>query len=106
MARQGDFFDDYPVHPGTKSDDDTTHAAAEDIASRASTLRGKVYRLLLIDDLTADECAKRLDESVLTIRPRLSELRALNLITDTYERRMNASGKFAIVWAAVPRSKS
>ena len=41
-----------------------------------------------------------LGESVLAIRPRFSELRALGQITDTGARRINDSGRSAIVWRA------
>lgn len=48
--------------------------------------------------MTADECAAQLGLSILAIRPRFSELRALGLILDTGERHLNRSGKRAAVW--------
>ena len=48
--------------------------------------------------LTADEIAARLDESVLAVRPRVSELFHAGLIAKTGERRPNASGLAAHVW--------
>lgn len=48
--------------------------------------------------MTADECARHLSESVLSIRPRFSELLRANRIEDTGERRKNASGRNATVW--------
>jgi len=48
--------------------------------------------------LTADEIAAALDESVLAIRPRVSELFHAGLIEKTGERRPNASGLNAHVW--------
>lgn len=56
--------------------------------------------LLEWEQLTTDECASLLEESVLSIRPRFSELRALGQITDTGDRRLNDSGRRAIVWRA------
>jgi hypothetical protein len=48
--------------------------------------------------LTADEIAAALDESVLAIRPRVSELFHAGLIEKTGERRRNQSGLSAHVW--------
>jgi predicted ArsR family transcriptional regulator len=47
---------------------------------------------------TADEAASELGESILAIRPRLSELVALGKIEDSGLRRKNASGMTATVW--------
>jgi len=47
---------------------------------------------------TADEIANALGISILTIRPRVSELRRMDKICDAGMRRKNASGKSAIVW--------
>jgi hypothetical protein len=45
----------------------------------------------------ADSIAAMLDLSILTVRPRLTELRIMNLVFDTGIRRPNASGRNAIV---------
>ena len=86
----------YPSAPGHR-DTDTSREAASDMASRVTGLRLAVLGAL-DQDRTADECAAVLGESVLAIRPRLTELKRLGRITDTGERRPNASGKRAIVW--------
>ncbi len=86
----------YPTGPGHR-DTDTSREAASDMASRVTGLRLAVLGALR-EDRTADECAAALGESVLAIRPRLTELKRLGRITDTGERRANASGKRAIVW--------
>lgn len=86
----------YPSAPGHR-DTDTSREAAADMASRVTGLRLAVLGAL-VEDRTADECAAVLGESVLAIRPRTTELKRLGLITDTGERRPNASGKRAIVW--------
>jgi hypothetical protein len=86
----------YPSAPGHR-DTDTSREAAKDMASRATGLRLAVLGALA-QDRTADECAAVLGESVLAVRPRTTELKRLGLITDTGERRPNASGKRAIVW--------
>jgi len=49
--------------------------------------------------MTADECAQQLGLSILSIRPRFSELRALGVIVDTGDRHLNRSGKRAMVWS-------
>jgi len=48
--------------------------------------------------LTADEIAARLGESVLAVRPRISELFHAGVIEKTGDRRPNASGLSAHVW--------
>ena len=89
----------YPAAPGAKVEGTSTEAARS-MLKRASILRDKVEALLKTQSLTADECAEILNETVLAIRPRLSELRADDKIIDTGERRFNASRRRAIVWRA------
>jgi len=95
----------YPSEPGAKAPGTSTEAAHK-MQGRASALRDKVERLFLTGaTLTADECAEALHESVLAIRPRLSELVKMGLIVKSYqgdmpERRKNASGMSAQVWRA------
>jgi hypothetical protein len=89
----------YPNAPGFKRRD-TSDAAAGAIRDRAVQLRQAVLDALYWHGpQTADEIAARLDESVLTIRPRVSELATAGRIAATGERRPNASGRTAIVWA-------
>ena len=70
------------------------------MADKAPTLRELCKAALQASDagLTADEVAEVLDQSILSIRPRLTELGRLGDIEDTGERRKNQSGKKAIVW--------
>lgn len=89
----------YPSSPGFKRAG-TSEEAAKAIAPKAATLRDQVLAALKEHALTADECATYLRRSILSVRPRLSELEALHLIEDTGRRRMNISGKSAIVWRA------
>ena len=93
---QEDLFK-YPAVPGFKKRD-TAIAAAAEIAPKAENLKRQVWIALNDAPGTADEIAARLNRSILSIRPRLSELAALSLINDTGTRRENASGKRAIVW--------
>ena len=89
----------YPSTPGYKREG-TSHAAADQIAGRAPTLRDQVLKLLQAAPYTADQCAMLLDKSVLSIRPRLSELVTMGLIHDTGATRRNTSGVHATVWKA------
>lgn len=91
----------YPHAPGAQ-DRDTSQAAAEDIAPKSTILRALALDVLeRSNGLTADEVAGRLGMSILSIRPRCTELSRLGKIRDSGHRRTNASGKRAIVWMAV-----
>lgn len=85
----------YPASPGFKEALGTSQLAADAIAPRASTLRDRVLAELTRAPATADEVAWRLRESILSIRPRLTELKALGLVEQTGVRRRNASGLLA-----------
>ena len=68
--------------------------------ARSERLRALVLHVLATtpSGLTADEVAARLAESVLAVRPRVSELFHAGLIAKTGDRRANASGLAAHVW--------
>jgi transcription initiation factor IIE alpha subunit len=89
----------YPHEPGAKERGGTSEIAALEITSRADTLRAKAYSWLHAGDFTADEIAEKMGESILAIRPRLSELYRLGLIVKTPATRRNISGKLARVWS-------
>ena len=93
-------LDLYPHTPGAKRTG-TSKLAADSMRERAPTLRDRVLSILKLESLTADEVAQNLAQSILSIRPRLSELLALGKIVETSERRRNQSGKLATVWRAV-----
>ena len=76
----------------------TTQIAAMPTTAAALVLRAMCADELKERDLTADEVATLLGKSVLTIRPRISELARAGVITDSGNRRPNASGHNAIVW--------
>lgn len=91
----------YPDSPGFKRRD-TAREAAEHIKNAAPILRAKCLAVLeRSNGLTADEVAGRLGVSILSIRPRLSELARSQQVRDSGHRRANESGRSAIVWAAV-----
>lgn len=89
----------YPRSPGHKRQA-TSKAAADSMAHIAGTLRERVLTVIKRSACTPDEAAAALGITVLAARPRVSELLKLSLIVDTGERRVNESGKRAIVWAA------
>lgn len=89
----------YPSSPGFKAvTTETSALAARKVSGRAGNLRDDVLAMLRHSDSTADEIARILGESVLSIRPRVAELHAMNLIVPTPHRRTNESGHSAVVW--------
>jgi hypothetical protein len=88
----------YPHAPGFKERNGTSEEAARVMRGSAEILRVRVFAAVQRADGTADEIADRLGESVLSVRPRISELARMNLIERTGERRHNASGMSAHVW--------
>jgi hypothetical protein len=94
--------DRYPQQPGHKELGGASQAAAEQIAPSAKTLRHRAFRCLSDHGpMTADECAIRIGEDILAVRPRFSELHRAGSIRKTDIRRPNRSGSSATVWAAV-----
>jgi hypothetical protein len=102
-ARGNDLFDlntPYPDSPGHRGVDTSIEAAA-DIAPKLGRLQrlaeqaiGNAGRC----GLTADELADVLGCDRYTIQPRTSELKLKGIVADSKQRRLNASGKRAIVW--------
>ena len=89
----------YPESPGWKTNKpETSKAAARAVRSAAATLRDQVEQALRAAELTADEVAEALGKSVLSVRPRVTELFKQGKVEDTGERRKNASGHSAAVW--------
>lgn len=91
----------YPVAAGFKVTG-TSQEAARKVTPRLTGLRSKVMDALRAGDKTADEVAEFMDKSVLSVRPRLSELREMGLIEPTGARRHNESGMTADVWRIKP----
>lgn len=89
----------YPHSAGWKARE-TSRAAAEHCP--APLLRAKVLSEFSRQGyMTADECAASLGLSVLSVRPRVTELSNLGKLMDSGFRRPNASGRSAIVWRVV-----
>lgn len=95
---------EYPDAPGFKASGPSEEAAAA-IAGPAAVLRGKVlkvYRDVFPQGRTADAVADQLSMSVLSVRPRVSELHRNGQLAKTAQRGKNASGMTATVWRFVP----
>lgn len=77
---------------------DTSAAGAEHIAPTATTVREQVYATIQQHGpSTADEVARHLGLSILTVRPRITELKNAGRLVDTMKRRKNDSGTNAAV---------
>lgn len=94
----------YPRRAGFK-EATTSKAAADRIEAkgRARKLRDAVLGAFELGwQGTADELADRLNESVLAIRPRVSELHKQGWLEHAGTRHRNASGASAHVWRLNP----
>jgi hypothetical protein len=97
----------YPSEPGFK-ERSTSRDAARKMKPRAQTLRDQVLitlRTAWPGGMTADEIAKKMGKSILSVRPRVTELRKLEEIIPAKQaggiknqRRPNESGLDATVW--------
>jgi hypothetical protein len=91
----------YPHRAGSK-DDGTSYLAARQIDSKASTIRSQVLDLFhRHDELTPEAVCALLDEDILTVRPRFSELKKLGRIRKTKKTRLNHNQKRVRVWELV-----
>lgn len=106
MARR----DSYPNQAGFKAEG-TSRDAADSVDAGtlaadsvdAGTLRLAVLVVLQSHGpMTPDECAEKLGLSVLSVRPRFTELKAAGRIIYAGDRRKNRSGRYAEVCSAIP----
>lgn len=89
-------YPDIPGHKATTTE--TSERAADSMRPKSELLRDRCLAALEREELTADECAAEIGETVLATRPRFSELSAMGKIEPTSERRRNESGRSAVVW--------
>jgi len=95
----------YPNAPGFK-ERTTSRDAARAMTGRAANLRERVFEAIRAAGargLTSDEAATALGVSILSVRPRVTEISMevpIPRIRETGERRLNASGLKAKVWRA------
>ena len=84
---------------------DTSKEAALETQKRVAVLRHMVLGAFIAAGergLTADEAAERVSQSVLAVRPRVTELFQSGHIVPTGEKRTNASGLRARVLRRAP----
>lgn len=96
----GDLTIRYSTEPGWK-EPTTSRDAAKAIAGRTEHLRDRALTAIRNAGpagLTADKVAEQVSETVLAIRPRITELFKSGKIERTGARRQNASGVSAAVW--------
>jgi len=100
MSRMSELI--YPDAPGFKA-----HGPSEDAAKAVAGTANKMRAAVLAQmaqypgGATADEIAKDLNLSVLSVRPRVSELKRTGKIKQTGARRKNESWMTASVWRVV-----
>ena len=94
----------YPAAPGFKVPG-PSEQAAKTMTGKAARMRATVLAQIAqySGGVTADEIAKDLNLSVLSVRPRVSELKRNGEIEQTGARRKNESGMSATVWRLSPR---
>jgi predicted ArsR family transcriptional regulator len=101
MSRMSELI--YPDAPGFKAAG-PSEDAAKVISGKAARLRAMVLKQIAKcpAGATADEIAHNLGLSILSIRPRVSELNRAGEIRSTDMRRKNESGMTATVWQLAP----
>ena len=90
----------YPIAAGYKKQN-TSKNAANDINKKLPYLRTKVLQIIKNKGsygATPEEVAALLSESILSIRPRFTELKLLEYIVDSGIRRKNNFGSNTKVW--------
>lgn len=88
----------YPRTPGFK-EPTTSRDSARQIKRRAETVRDRVADLYRRgNSVTPDQAADMLGISILTVRPRVSELVAQGKLVDTGRRWPNQSGHMAKIY--------
>lgn len=79
----------------------TSHAAAVSQIASAATIRGMVYRAIVVArGMTCDEIEVGLKLRHQTASARIRDLARFGMIEDSGERRPTRSGRDAIVWRA------
>jgi hypothetical protein len=96
----------YPEHAGYKAEGTSQDAAAAiEGSGQAARLRTAVLGWYGRQDGTPDECAASLGESILSIRPRCSELCKQGRLHPTGIRRPSSTGKSQNVLAMTPANQ-
>ena len=79
---------------------DTSRAAAQSVAEQAKTLRAQVVWALVRArrPMAAEELAQAMGLETQQVAKRLSDLRRLNMLSDSGQRFVNSSGRSAVRW--------
>jgi hypothetical protein len=110
---KGDLFEKhnpntiYPSGPGFKVGGGTSEAAAQRIVPLAGRLIKPILQEFVAASsvgMTPDQCAARIGVSVLSMRPRISELKRLGYLVYTGARAPNTSGMTAALLRATPKA--
>lgn len=86
---------------------DTERAVAHKVAQTVKGKRLETLKALssLAGGGTSDEIARSAGLSILSIRPRLTELQEMKLIVDSMARRTNSYGNYEIIWTLTGEGK-
>jgi hypothetical protein len=98
----------YPTLAGYRKQS-TSKEAADDINIKLPHLRDKVLQIIKNKGkygATPEEVASLLNITILSVRPRFTELKLSNHIVDTGEKRKNGFNKNIIVWRYNDERKS
>ena len=92
----------YPEAPGYKNES-TSKAAAESIKPRTKKLEERVLDVIRSFPFgcSPERVCEELEENILSVRPRFSQLKAKGLIEDSGRRDRTLCGKQSIIWLAV-----
>ncbi len=86
---------------------DTERAAAHKVARRVAGRRLEALKVLAeLVVASGSDIAKNAGLSILSIRPRLTELQEMGLIEDTQNRKENAWGNREIIWSITEKGLS
>ena len=99
MQRKFD-FDKYPHkagHRGVRTSVESANSINKEISRLKKTILLELEKHYP-KGLTGSELANKLNRSILTIRPRTTELKLLGLIIDTEKSRKNENGKSEIIY--------
>lgn len=98
------YTDQKPVGAGYKAAG-TSAEAARHIKPSVKIIRARItdYMRRFARPVSADDVAEGIGMSILSVRPRFSEMRTDGLIEQSGERGINASGRTCALWVLAKR---
>ncbi len=92
----------YPAQPGFKEKAGCSQGAAEMMLPKQTKLHEEILKCIKSKTwATPEEVAEALNEDILCIRPRFTEMKLLGLIEKTPFREKNKRGNNVAIWEAV-----